>query len=91
MRDSTARVVMRRSRSMPSSTSTVLASSLCGASAVADAAGAGFRGLLGPAATGSQRDTRHEDDERLDSHRSIAALASRSIRANAASRRASRY
>ena len=69
----------------------VLGASLCGASAVRGRCRCGFRGLLRPTATGRQRHTRHEDRERLERHRSIAALASRSIRANAASKRASRY
>ena len=50
-----------------------------------------FGGFLGAAATGDDRNAGDEDDTRFDSHRSIAALASSSIRASAASNRASRY
>ena len=58
------RVVIRRSRSMPSSTSTVLGSSLCGGSAaVGSLPRAGCRGLVGAAAARGQRDARNEDDE----------------------------
>ena len=77
---------------MPSSTSTVLASSLWGsASAAFGSEVAGFAGSSGPRP--QARNVRHVTrmPNVLYSHRNIAALASRSILANAASNRASRY
>ena len=51
----------------------------------------GLCGLFGSAAACGESDAREIDDKCFESHRNIAALASRSTRASAASNSASRY